>query len=152
MSKENLVSEKNAIKAVSIDLIFTFLPIIVLILIKLLTSSRDNIFTRSDWSYISMILFGQSIIKVFAGVSENTNKKNTIDIILHMTILIAFGLVPTIIILILIETGNNGKIILMILKIIWVVFSTISYLFFGTVGNILSTQKSIRESDFVSNK
>jgi high-affinity K+ transport system ATPase subunit B len=147
MSKTSLISEHDAVKSVVVDLIFTFLPVLVLILIRILTSSWGSIFLRSDWSYISMILFGQSIIKIFIGISENRNKKKTIDIILCISMLIALGLVPSIIILVLIEMGEKHNILTMA-QLIWLVIAVASYLIFGTLGNILSIQKLIKDSDF----
>jgi high-affinity K+ transport system ATPase subunit B len=151
MSKASLISEHDAVKSVVVDLIFTFLPVFVLILIRILTSSWGNIFLRSDWSYISMILFGQSIIKIFIGISENSNKKKTVDIILYISLLIALGLVPSIIILVLIEMGAKHN-ALTIAQIIWLMIAIASYFTFGTLGNILFIQKLIKDSDFNNDK
>jgi hypothetical protein len=96
-----------------------------------------------------MILFGQTIIKMFTGISENKNTKQTFILILHMSIIISFGLVPSIIILVLLETGN-AHISLLISQIVWLILSIIAYLFFGVIGNILSENKIIKASDFVS--
>ncbi|MDR1107043.1 MAG: hypothetical protein LBL44_11855 [Treponema sp.] len=148
MNKENLNSEKDALKSVIIDLMFTFLPIFVLLMIQILTGSFENVFVRSDWSYISMILFGQTIIKIFSGISENQNKKRSYEVVFHVSLVIALGLVPSIIILVLIEMGHK-KLILFISQILWLLISIAIYLFLGTIGNILSSQKLINESDFI---
>jgi presenilin-like A22 family membrane protease len=95
-----------------------------------------------------MILYGQTIIKFFSGLSENQNKKKTYEAVLYVSLVIAFGLVPSIIILVLIET-NHKEIILFVFQMIWLVISIIAYLILGTVGNILSIQKLIKNSDFV---
>lgn len=147
--KTNLISEGNSIRSIIVDFIFTFLPLIVLFLINMWTGKFENIFIRSDCSYISMILFGQTIIKMFTGISENKNTKQTFILILHMSIIISFGLVPSIIILVLLETGN-AHISLLISQIVWLILSIIAYLFFGVIGNILSENKIIKASDFVS--
>ena len=135
-----------ALKSVIIDFIFTFLPLFVLILIRILTSRCDNIFSGSDFSFITMILFGQAIIKLFAGVSENENRKQTHELLLHISLIIFFGLVPSIVILVLIEIGYENK-ILSIFQVVWMFASAGAYLFFGTIGNILAQNKIIKESD-----
>jgi hypothetical protein len=150
MGKENLNSEESALKSIIVDFIFTFLPILVIFLIQLLTFSSENIFAKSDWSYISMILYGQTIIKFFSGISENQNKKKTYEVALYMSLVIALGLVPSIIILVLIET-NHKETILFVFQMIWLVISIIVYLIIGTIGNILSSQKLIKDSDFTEN-
>jgi hypothetical protein len=98
-----------------------------------------------------MILFGQTIIKLFAGISENENKKRAIKLVLDMSLIISFGLVPSIVILVLIETGYDNK-VLFISQFIWLLISVGVYLFFGTIGNILSKKKLIMESDLLSDE
>jgi hypothetical protein len=98
---------------------------------------------------ISMILFGQTIIKIFSGISENQNKKRTYEIVFHVSLVISFGLVPSIIVLVLIETGHR-ELILFIFQILWLIISVAAYLFLGTIGNILSSHKLITESDFIA--
>jgi len=148
MSKENLKTEKDAIRAVVVDLLFTFLPAIILIFIRAMTDTLENFFARSDWSYISMILFGQALIKLINGVAENKNEKNSTRIVLHMSLLICFGLIPSIVVLVLIETGKS-QVLLLVLQFIWLLSSVASYYFFGVIGNILSSTKTVKDIDFV---
>jgi uncharacterized membrane protein YqjE len=98
-----------------------------------------------------MILFGQTIIKLFAGISENENKKKTIKLVLDMSLVIFFGLVPSIVILVLIEVGYENK-ILFISQFISLIASAGAFLFFGTIGNILATNKLIKESALISDE
>jgi hypothetical protein len=146
MSKANSNFESDAKKSIIVDLIFTLLPLIIIILIRFFTLKCENIFLRSDFSFISMILFGQTIIKLFAGISENENKKKTMKIVLDMTLVFSFGLVPSIVILVLIEIGYGNK-VLFISQFIWFIASVVTYLFFGVISNILANNKLIRESD-----
>lgn len=144
-------SENNALKSIIVDLTFTFLPLIVLIFITIFTSKCDNIFSGSNFSFISMILFGQTIIKLFVGVSENENRKNTGKLLLDISLIISFGLVPSIIILVLIEIGHENT-ALFVSQFIWLLASVGVYLFFGTIGNILAQNKIIRKSDLDDEK
>ena len=96
MNKKKLNFEEDALKSIIVDFIFTFLPLIVLVFIIIFTLKFENIFVRSDFSYISMILFGQTIIKLFSGISENENKKRTVKLVLDMSLIISLGLVPSI--------------------------------------------------------
>jgi hypothetical protein len=142
-----LTSENKSKRIIGIDLIFTFLPIIVLLLLKVLTLSFEGFFDRSDWSYISMILFGQSLLKLFTGVTENENRKDSSLITLHVALLIAFGLVPSILLLVIMETLKHN-LLLIILQFVWLFLSVITYIFFGVVGNMLTSNKKLTESDF----
>ena len=143
--------ERESLKSIIIDLLFTFLPLVVLILIRILTLKCENIFLRSDISFISMILFGQTVIKLFTGISENENRKKTIELVFTISLIISFGLVPSIVILVIIEIGYGNKPIF-ISQIIWLLSSVCVYLFFGTIGNILTKNKIIRESDLTDSE
>ena len=92
-NNERLKFEHKIRNTIIVDLIFTFLPIAVLILIKLLTYSKENFFKRSDWSYISMILYGQTLIKLFTGIIQNMNEKDSSLLILQVSCILTFGLI-----------------------------------------------------------
>ena len=81
-------------------------------------------------------------------ISENKNDKNTMLIVLHMTLLICFGFVPSVIILVLIETGYNHLLII-ILQFVWLIISVLTHFLFGCISYILSKNKTIKNSDFI---
>ena len=85
-TKEKLTSENDGLKFVIIDLLFTFLPILILLFLRAICNNVKGFFEQSDWSFISMILFGQTLVKVFSGISDNENKKNTATILLHFSL------------------------------------------------------------------
>ena len=87
---ESLKFERKIRNTIIVDLIFSFLPVIVLVAIKLLTCSRENFFLRSDWSYISMILYGQTLIKLFTGIIQNMNEKDSSLMILQVSCILLF--------------------------------------------------------------
>lgn len=148
---ESLKFERKIRNTIIVDLIFSFLPVIVLVAIKLLTCSRENFFLRSDWSYISMILYGQTLIKLFTGIIQNMNEKDSSLMILQVSCILSFGLIPSILFLVLIEIGKNN-IAIIICQFIWLIGSVIIYFIFGGLGLILSEKKTITESDFIKNK
>ena len=148
---ESLKFERKIRNTIIVDLTFSFLPVIVLVAIKLLTCSRENFFLRSDWSYISMILYGQTLIKLFTGIIQNMNEKDSSLMILQVSCILSFGLIPSILFLVLIEIGKNN-IAIIICQFIWLIGSVIIYFIFGGLGLILSEKKKITESDFIKNK
>lgn len=148
---ESLKFERKIRNTIIVDLIFSFLPVIVLVAIKLLKCSRENFFLRSDWSYISMILYGQTLIKLFTGIIQNMNEKDSSLMILQVSCILSFGLIPSILFLVLIEIGKNN-IAIIICQFIWLIGSVIIYFIFGGLGLILSEKKKITESDFIKNK
>lgn len=145
---ESLKFERKIRNNIIVDLIFSFLPVIVLITIKLLTCSRENFFIRSDWSYVSMILYGQTLIKLFTGIIQNMNEKDSSLMILQVSCILAFGLIPAILFLVLIEIGKSNVAVI-ILQFVWLAGSVIIYFLFGGLGLILSEKKKISDSDFI---
>ncbi|MDE7228732.1 MAG: hypothetical protein K2N31_10495 [Treponemataceae bacterium] len=146
-TNESLKFERKIRNTIIVDLIFSFLPVLVLIAIKLLTHSSENFFMRSDWSYVSMILYGQTLIKLFSGIIQNMNEKDSSLLILQVSCILAFGLIPSILFLLLIEIGIINFAII-ILQFVWLAGSIVIYFIFGGLGLILSEKKKITESDF----
>lgn len=147
-TNESLKFERKIRNTIIVDLIFSFLPVLVLIAIKLLTHSSENFFMRSDWSYVSMILYGQTLIKLFSGIIQNMNEKDSSLLILQVSCILAFGLIPSILFLLLIEIGIINSAII-ILQFVWLAGSIVIYFIFGGLGLILSEKKKITESDFI---
>lgn len=147
-TKEKLTSENDGLKFVIIDLLFTFLPILILLFLRAICNNVKGFFEQSDWSFISMILFGQTLVKVFSGISDNENKKNTATILLHFSLILLFGLIPSVVFLVVIELGKT-LLIVHICQFVWLVASVLCYGFFGTIGYILSMQKHITNNDFL---
>lgn len=150
-TSEILKFEKKIRNTIIVDLIFSFLPVLVLIAIKLLSCSYENFFMRSDWSYISMILYGQTLIKLFTGIIQNLNKKDSSLLILQVSCILAFGLIPSILFLLLIELGITNLAVI-VLQFVWLAGSVVIYSIFGGLGLILSEKEIITESDFTDVK
>lgn len=145
---ENLKCEKKINITSIVELIFTFLPVMILIMIKIITTEFNfyDIIARSDFSFLAMILYSQTLIKLFSGLIINENKKDY-SLLLIVTLVLTIGLIPSIIYLVLIETGNIS-IIICILQLIWLIGSTIIFLLFGRFGMLLIEKEKICENDF----
>ena len=131
-----------------VELIFTFLPVMILIMIKIITSKFNfyDIMARSDFSFLAMILYSQTLIKLFSGLIVNENKKDY-SLLLIVTLVLTIGLIPSIIYLVLIEMGNIS-IIIYILQLIWLIGSVIIFWIFGRLGILLIEKEKICENDF----
>lgn len=144
---EKLKYENESVVYIIIDLFFTFAPILYLIFLRLITHTWENIFIRSDISFISMILFGQSLIKFLKGLLKNKNKKKLHMIMFWFVLLVIIGFIPPIIFLTLLETNQGNKTIY-ILQIIWLFFGSFVYFLIGSVSNVLE-EHFIKEADFI---
>lgn len=93
----NLISEYS----------FTLLPIIILIVIRCYEEDYLKLFYNTEWSIISLILFGQCIVKFSAGIAHNKNRFRWQLVSFIISLIIIIGLIPSAIILVL--TLNNGE-------------------------------------------
>jgi hypothetical protein len=138
--------ENESSKYIIGDLAFTFFPILTLIFIRIITKTKENVFMRSDWSFIAMILFGQTIIKLSQGMLKTKNEKREGNSLLIIIGLLLIGFLPPSIFFSFIEMGN-GNCIIYVLQMIWIVFATISYFVIGSAGNIIG-EHTLKNTDF----
>lgn len=140
--------ESESKKYIIGDLIFSFSPIFFLTFIRLITNNWENILLKSDWSFLAMVLFGQTIVKLVQGILKNKNPKRQGNIILLIITLLMFGFVPPTFFLVFIEMGK-GTTAIYTLQVFWITFATVAYYIIGSASNIISENK-ILKSDFIS--
>lgn len=141
--------EKSAKKIIIVDLIFTFFPILVVFFIRTITTTWENLFIRSDWSFLGLILFGQSLVKLTTILLDNKNRKNNENLLLTFVLLLLFGFFPTAVYLVLIEIQKANTLIF-VLQVLWLFLSIISYWVIG-VSSIIMSSKKIESDDFIEN-
>ena len=88
---EKIKHENESIVYIIIDLFFTFAPIVYLIFMRVITNTWENILKRSDISFISMILFGQTFIKFLNALSLIEIKQGNQVIYILQTIWLVLG-------------------------------------------------------------
>src|SRR5690606_24567281 len=102
----------------SSELIFTLLPIIILLIVRSYENDYSKIFYNSEWSIISIILFGQSIVKFSSGIANSKETFRWQLVALVISLIIVFGLIPASIILVLNLTCSNISLGMAILQLI----------------------------------
>jgi len=145
-----LKAKSRAHRLVIGDLVFALLPALVLFLTRLATLKFNDILTRSDWSYVALILFGQALAKFVFGVAENRSTKSSSTIVLITILLFAFGCVPTGVILVLIETSSNKSYILIGLQIFLLLAAIFTYFNIGAIGYMLGENKNLKFEEVIA--
>lgn len=128
--------ESNAKLTILSELIFTLLPIIALLIIFFQKGFILNIIYTSDLSFVSIVLIGQTIVKITAGLSKSNIKKRYQLVSLIISSLIVFGLLPSIAIMVIINLNNGVNNFFYIFQIILFIVSIIIYYILGTLGQI----------------
>lgn len=122
------------------EIVFTVLPLIVIFLVLVVIGNTSHFWASSEWSFASVILFGQAIVKFAIGLSKKGVKSHALSFLI-LTMLIVFGLVPSIVVLIFIlnsiEHGQHVIYLLQVAQIFIFILSCLCFLFFGSLGKAL---------------
>lgn len=129
--------EKTVKYLLSSEFLFTLLPIVILIIVRSYQCDFKGIFYNTEWSIISIILFGQSVVKFSSGIS-NSNKKIKWQLVaLIISLIIIFGLIPSVIILVLNLTSNSLSLGTYVTQSILFLLSSFTFFIIGTIGQKL---------------
>ena len=120
--------------AVVSEIFFVLLPIIVIVLLHILYDLSDSIFKSYEWSFVSIVLFGQTLVKFASSISRKYVRWQMVS--LFFSTLIVFGLIPSIMILILLFLEKEHTSLIYIIQMALFTFSIIIYFYFGTVSLI----------------
>lgn len=133
--------ERNLFYVLISEMLFTVLPLIVISIVRSYQCQFELIFYNTEWAMISIILFGQSIVKFSSGIANSTLKFRWQLVSMIISLIIIFGLIPSIIILI-INLLNEEKIIgIHIVQIIMFILSMITFFIVGYLGQKLIEEK-----------
>lgn len=127
----------NALLQVISEIFFVILPLIVIFILLLSNNETFDILKRTEWSFISIVLYGQTIIKFISGSLKNSKKRKWQLISLVSTSLLVFGVIPSTTILIILSV-NSGQtsFIIYIFQIILFIISVATYIVLGTIGQM----------------
>jgi hypothetical protein len=129
--------ERNLFYVLVSEMLFTILPLIVITIVRSYQNQYELIFYNTEWAMMSIILFGQSIVKFSSGVANSNLKFRWQLVSLIMSLIIIFGLVPSIIILIINLLNSEPNCGLHIAQMFLFVVSIITFFIVGYVGQKL---------------
>lgn len=122
------------------EILFVILPLIVLLFISLDSNNILEIWKTQEISFVSIVLFGQVIVKLAAGVAKSERKLRWQMVSLIFSGLIVIGLVPSIIIYTFLVKGSQST-ILYICQLLFLLISFVVYYTFGTIGQFYLDEK-----------
>ncbi|MGO4911524.1 hypothetical protein [Leeuwenhoekiella sp. W20_SRS_FM14] len=133
--------ERTTKYVLSSELIFTLLPIIILLIVRSYENDFSKVFYNTEWSIISIILFGQSIVKFSSGIANSNETFRWQLVALVISLIIVFGLIPASIILVLNLTSSSIGLGMGVLQIIVFIISVLTYYFIGAIGQKMLEEK-----------
>lgn len=130
-------SESNAKLIICIELLFSILPLIIIFILHIALGKKiKEIFTSTDISFISVVVFGQTVIRFMSGIAKSETKKNWQKIAFISSLLFILGIVPSVSFLIIIYTNKEISKIVYVFQSIWFLLAIISYWIIGTIGQM----------------
>ena len=123
------------------ELLFTILPIFVLLIVRSYEKNFSSILDNTEWSIMAIILFGQSIVKFSSGVSNSSNKFNWQFVSLVISIIIIFGLIPSIICMVINLTSLRAGFGIQLTQVILFFLSALCFYLIGAIGQKLLDDK-----------
>lgn len=137
--------EKFAFIQILSELFFVLLPIIVIIILLSISGKFKTILEFTDFSFVSIVLFGQTIVKFTSGAAKNKIKKKWQIISIATSSILVFGIIPSTTVLIKIFENTNLPNWVFILQFVLFLISIITYILLGTVGQIyLDEEENLR--------
>lgn len=118
----------------SSEFLFTLLPIVILVIVRLFQNDFRAIFFNTEWSIISIILFGQSVVKFSSGISNTNEKVRWQFVALIISLIIIFGLIPSVIILILNLINTEVHFGMYIAQFVIFIISSFVFFIVGSIG------------------
>ena len=133
----NIPDNKKALWSTIVEVLFVFLPFIILSIVYMNQGKFSEIFSISEWSFASSILAGQTIIKITHGFSRQKMLRFHIFLGILAMILI-FILLPSMTILILILTSSPVSNGLLLAQLILFIISLLTFIIVGGAAQAYS--------------
>lgn len=129
--------EKNIVYVLLSELLFNILPLIILLIIRSYESKFEMIFYNTEWSMMAIILYGQSIVKFSCGISNSNLKFRWQLVSLIISIIIIFGLIPSIVTLIINLLSDKYSFNMYIFQMVIFLISIPTFFIIGYLGQKL---------------
>lgn len=133
--------ERNLFYVLISEMLFTVLPLIVISIVRSYQCKFELIFYNTEWAMMSIILFGQSIVKFSSGIANSSLKFRWQLVSMIISLIIIFGLIPSIIILIISLLNDEKMFWLHFAQITLFILSIITFFIVGYLGQKLIDEK-----------
>jgi len=129
--------ERSAKTVTASELLFILAPLVILFFFRAIGGQLSGLLRWPEWSYSSVILFGQAIVKLASGISKAAVPQRWQFTTLLFSLLVLFGLVPPALMLGVIHMSPDFPLVVVILQIVWFVLSIAAFMTVGSVAQIL---------------
>lgn len=124
------------------EYLFTILPMVILISVLLFQYKFTDIIYNRDWSFVSIILIGQTLLKLNYGLQTVKEKIDSSKSYFFNALIICFGLIPSVLVYAGLSFIINPPDYLYYLQLIYVILSTVVFFIFGLAGQAFIESKA----------
>ena len=128
---------RNSALGIAAELLFVLAPFLVLFIIFAGQGKGASIWSAPDWSLASAVLFGQSIVKLMAGVTASNKDRPWEPTVLLAAVVLVLGLFPSLAILYCMVDEDGASTWCKIAQLIWFILAGVCFFLIGTVGQVL---------------
>ncbi len=133
--------EKTLFYILISELLFTILPILIVLIVRSYETKFELIFYNTEWSIMAIILFGQSIVKFSSGIANSKALFRWQLVSLIISLIIIFGLIPSIIILVINLLNTEQNFATYLLQILLFALGVFCYFIVGYLGQKMLEEK-----------
>jgi len=128
--------EGKAIWVIITEVLFTNIPILIITFLLFIKNDILKLFKTTDLSFVSVVLFGQTLIRFISGIAKSKGKKKWQLMAFWCSMIFIMGSIPSIILLVLIDTQTIESLVIYVLQVVWFILSIVVYIIFGTIGQM----------------
>jgi len=116
-----------------VEILFSILPMIILVIVHFYKGTLSSVFFLPEWALVAAVLFGQTIAKITSGAVAFAKKASISyqQVTLSVTLIIVFGLVPSLVVLTLILVSTTPSVGLTIGQLALFVLGIITFFLMG---------------------
>lgn len=115
------------------EYLFVIVPFVVIAIVKIYSSDFHGFLKAADWSFASSILFGQLLVKMVSG-SLIREKVKWQRVSLLVSVILVFGLIPSLTTLTLVLVSNGGSAFIVNAQIVLFGFSSVCFFWLGSAA------------------
>jgi len=129
------------------EMVFILAPVCILLIVLVVRGNWVGVITAPDWSYATIVMIGQTIVKLSTGLSHNQDRKQWHFVTLLFTLLVMLEFAPAVIVLVLLLTSKQTIVGLVIAQWLLLLLAGLTYWNVAKVGQILLDHSTLRSTN-----
>ncbi len=136
---------KAALAAQVAEVLFSCLPLIVVLGVLFQDGHTPTYFASPEWSFGACILFAQTVVRFVTGLMRAGGRAVSGPVACAIAVVVVLGLVPSLLVLTMtLQTLDSGTTPvspwLQFFQVLLFLLSAVAYLLLGTVGEVMAAR------------